>query len=236
MMSSPRTALFFLLFHFAVLSAGASQCPAADPQYIRLAGNAHERTLKTAVRQYVHPAGVQLTLINTVHLAEPEYFLSFAGLLADSDAIIVEGVKRSRSPVRIKSTSTFGLVSQSQNLKLPQRAETADLDELSFDAIAPAVSSVTVAMPSSRMELATGLASIDTDPRVLVACEMAYAIRQRNAVAITAVRHALARGERHITLIYGAAHGPDLNARLTGLGFTLETVSWLNAFTVGQNP
>ena len=62
-------------------------------------------------------------------------------------------------------------------------------------------------------------------------------IGERNARAIRVLREQLMWNKRRLAIFYGAGHMPDLERRLVqGLGFTLESIEWVTAWTVGPDP
>ena len=150
---------------------------------------------------------------------------------------ITEGITKEMTRI----ANTFGLRQQVSTLKLPPTAEQADLSAEAFDAARSTISASAGAAavasaidhpspaPTTRALFFAGVASIETDPRVLHASERAYAIRERNASVMDSLRAALARNEMNIALVYGAAHGSDLNRRLRALGFVCTKIEWINA-------
>ena len=150
---------------------------------------------------------------------------------------VTKGVTQEITKEMTRIANTFGLRQQVSTLKLPPTAEQADLSAEAFDAArstisasagASAVASASPA-PTTRALFFAGVASIETDPRVLHASERAYAIRERNACVMDSLRAALARNEMNIALVYGAAHGSDLNRRLRALGFVCTKIEWVDA-------
>ena len=154
---------------------------------------------------------------------------------------ITEGITKEMTRI----ANTFGLRQQVSTLKLPSTAEQADLSAEAFDAARSTISASAGATavasavdyaidhpspaPTTRALFFAGVASIETDPRVLHASERAYAIRERNASVMDSLQAALARNEMNIALVYGAAHGSDLNRRLLALGFVCTMIEWVNA-------
>jgi hypothetical protein len=57
-------------------------------------------------------------------------------------------------------------------------------------------------------------------------------IAERNTAAMKVVDAQLARGKRNMALYYGAAHMPDLEARLQKKGWKRQGSSWLQAWTI----
>lgn len=55
-------------------------------------------------------------------------------------------------------------------------------------------------------------------------------IGDRNAVAIRVLQGELAKGRKKLAIFYGAAHLPDMAARLTKLGFVAAGQDWLTAW------
>jgi hypothetical protein len=92
------------------------------------------------------------------------------------------------------------------------------------------------AVPIDRAALAAAACRIDGDPLWRERAEHAYAIKARNAIAVEALRHRLARGDRSIALVYGAAHAADFQARVEALGFVTESKQWRTSMTFSTPP
>lgn len=203
------------------------------PEFVRIAHDGDRRHLQTRVADYVHPSGVRVTLVATVHLAEPAYFASIRQRLEQADAVVHEGVQRRqiRRLVRPYAPPT-GLVAQTQVLWTNgPRFVRGDLDEEAFERARDARVAV-ASVPDDRGSLARAVLHSTTDLAARRAADAAFAIPARNAAAITALKHRLARGDRHIHLLYGASHAPDLDRRLIDdLGFTRSGSTWLEAFS-----
>jgi len=61
-------------------------------------------------------------------------------------------------------------------------------------------------------------------------------VTERNKVAIEVVREQLGLGKQKLAVFYGAAHMPDFEKRLLGLGFRKEGVEWLTAWDIRDDP
>lgn len=200
------------------------------------------RAIRTAVRTYTHPGRVSVTLVSTVHVGSADYFAAIRDRLHGSvepfDSVLVEGVARSVGEARAVSHAyapTLGLIEQSAGLRLAgPNVLRVDLDGTTFDRLcrSAGVQTPVTPPPASRRELADGLLKLADDPAVLAITERAYLVRERNDAAIQTLRHRMARGDRSIALVYGAAHGPDLHRRLIALGFVPQSTTWLTAFAV----
>lgn len=199
---------------------------AAFAQFIRETTDADRAALQTRVTTYTHPAGVRVTLIATVHVGEKSYYDAIRDTLSGADAVLHEGARVRSGGVAFDFARALGLEKQTAQLRLAgERFIRADADELDVRGVAAA--------PTSRRALADGLLSLERDPSVASATNAAYAIVDRNAIALQALRHRLARGDQHIILLYGAAHAPDLDKRLHDeLGFRITQTSWISAFRI----
>lgn len=203
-----------------------------EPPFVQTVRDDAGRRLQTGVTEYVHPSGVRVTLVATVHLATPAYYDSIRGRIEPADVVIHEGVRRrfTRPLVGIASPPA-GLVRQTD--MLPTRGERfvlGDLDEAAFESardkrvpIAP--------VPADRVSLADSVTHAIREPQTRGATERAFAILPRNAAAIEVLRHRLTRGDQRIVLLYGASHAPDLDRRLIEeFGFACEQTTWIDAF------
>lgn len=61
-------------------------------------------------------------------------------------------------------------------------------------------------------------------------------ISDRNKVALEVLKIHLALDKKKFGIFYGAAHLPDMEKRLTSMGFTLEKVEWLTAWDLPPEP
>jgi hypothetical protein len=61
-------------------------------------------------------------------------------------------------------------------------------------------------------------------------------IGARNQRAIEVLQERLAAGDRHIGIFYGVAHMPDLEAKLTALGFVRADTVWIDAWQLASEP
>lgn len=61
-------------------------------------------------------------------------------------------------------------------------------------------------------------------------------LTERNKACIHVVRDQLGAGERRVGIFYGAAHMPDLEQRLRGMGFDRVSEAWLDAWIVPPKP
>ena len=64
-------------------------------------------------------------------------------------------------------------------------------------------------------------------------------IGDRNAKCIKVLRKQVKKGRKNIGVFYGAAHNPDLEARLLKMGYAKAGQEWLTAWDVpknGKNP
>ncbi|HYF36563.1 MAG TPA: hypothetical protein VD994_14810, partial [Prosthecobacter sp.] len=61
-------------------------------------------------------------------------------------------------------------------------------------------------------------------------------IGERNRHALEVLEREIKAGKRRLGIFYGAAHLPDLEARLLKQGFKLEKVEWLNGWTLPPAP
>lgn len=61
-------------------------------------------------------------------------------------------------------------------------------------------------------------------------------IGARNQRAIDVLKERLAAGDRHIGIFYGVAHMPDLEAKLTALGFVRADTTWIDAWQLASDP
>jgi hypothetical protein len=217
------------LFLAPVLASLAS----AEPTVVRAVAADGKHLLQTGVIEYVHASGVRVSLVATVHVAEPGYFAAIRARFGEADAIVVEGIDRRRTrPVISPAEPPAGLARQQQ--MLPTRGERfvrGDLTEEAFEqARDPAVPVGQV--PADRVGLAMSVVGAVTDPGTRRATERAFAIPARNAAAIAALKHRLARGDGRIILLYGASHAADLDRRLIDdLGFARAETTWLDAFS-----
>ena len=59
-------------------------------------------------------------------------------------------------------------------------------------------------------------------------------IGARNQRAIEVLKERLAAGDKHIGIFYGVAHMPDLEAKLTALGFVRTDVTWIDAWQLAS--
>ena len=59
-------------------------------------------------------------------------------------------------------------------------------------------------------------------------------IGERNRVVIEAIQKELAEGKETVAVFYGAAHLPDLERRLGGIGFVAEQSEWVTAWQIGS--
>lgn len=57
-------------------------------------------------------------------------------------------------------------------------------------------------------------------------------IADRNQAALSVLQKQLRAGKRNLALFYGAAHMPDLQARLQKKGWKVTNTSWLKAWTI----
>jgi len=218
----PRMVLWGLLFCSTLAHAG---------EFVRL--DPDSRALQTGLVTYSHPSGVTLTLVTTVHLAEPTYYAAIASYFDHADSVIYEGIiRRPRNTIDLRdSTAAFGLQWQLKSLRVGgNRFVVGDLTE---EAFARARREMPVAdLPRTRLEFAGQILDADQNPQTRAAADGAFAIPQRDAAAIEALRHRLARGDRSILMLYGVAHGNDLEDRLSNeLGFTRTSCTWLTAFS-----
>jgi hypothetical protein len=55
-------------------------------------------------------------------------------------------------------------------------------------------------------------------------------LTERNKVALAVLEQQIAAGKKRLGIFYGAAHLPDMEKRLLGMGFTLEKSEWLTAW------
>lgn len=218
---SPRTVIASLLL--ALLF-----CRATFAQFIQEQPTDAGADLQTRLTAYTHPAGVTITLIATVHVGDASYYDAIARELQRADAVIHEGARLRADSRRVSLdfASALRLSTQTRSLKLVgDRFIRADMDGL--------VVSSQPEPPSTRRALADGLLALERDPQVARATSDAYAIPDRNAIAVQALRHRLARGDTHIVLLYGAAHAPDLDRRLRSqLGFAPARTHWLTVFAI----
>ncbi len=61
-------------------------------------------------------------------------------------------------------------------------------------------------------------------------------ISERNKVALAVLEKQIAAGKKKLGIFYGAAHLPDMEKRLLGMGFTLQKIEWLTAWDLPPEP
>ncbi|MBC7782212.1 MAG: hypothetical protein H7144_00115 [Burkholderiales bacterium] len=200
--------------------------------YVRAIDDAGYRCLQSSITTYTHASDVRVTLIAAVHVGDGAYYDHIRRQIATADSVIHEGIVRSqRTPIaRFDWAESLGLARQTSVIRCAgARYIRGDLTEAEFDRIrAPFAPGDT---PASRAALADSIVACVTNPNARQYVVGAFAIEQRNRAAIAALRARLARGDRDIILLYGAAHAQDLSDRLTReLGFAEQAKSWLRVF------
>lgn len=211
----------------AAILLGASA--AAGEGFVRTS----DARLQTAEVVLRHASGVRVTLLAMIHVAEPRYFDAIGRDLDRFDAVIHEGAAApaTSGPGRDPATAAVpeGLVRQARQLRftgdrfVPADARPGELARL----LTGQPTGIT-----TRSALAAAACGIDADPLWRERADRAYAIRPRNAIALEAVGHRLARGDRSVALVYGAAHARDLQERLQALGFVVQSRAWRDAFRI----
>ncbi len=84
----------------------------------------------------------------------------------------------------------------------------------------------------SRPDMLGGLTESDEEGR-----DTTLLIGDRNKAALKILEREVAGGRKQLALLYGAGHCDDFDARLTkDLGFTRTRVTWVPAWTVGEQP
>lgn len=84
--------------------------------------------------------------------------------------------------------------------------------------------------PTMKLFLARELSEMDGDFGMQGGAMSELLVQSRNAKAIEVLQKMLAGGTRKIGIFYGAAHLPDFEKRLTGLGFVRGKTTWLTAW------
>lgn len=226
-MTPRKVHLMTALFAVASVASGV-----LAGEYVRAIDDARSRCLQSSITIYTHASDVRVTLVAAVHVGDGAYYDQIRRVLSTADSVIHEGIVRSqRTPVaRFDWAESLGLANQTSALRCAgARYIRGDLTEAEFNRNrAPFAPGDT---PASRAALADGIIACVTSPNARQTVVGAFAIEQRNRAAITALRARLARGDRDIILLYGAAHAPDLSDRLTReLGFAEQAKSWLRVF------
>ncbi|MEZ0273946.1 MAG: hypothetical protein ACAH88_03505 [Roseimicrobium sp.] len=78
--------------------------------------------------------------------------------------------------------------------------------------------------------------SVETVMSGMEGPEGSVIISDRNKVALEVLKIHLALDKKKFGIFYGAAHLPDMEKRLVGMGFTLEKVEWLTAWELPPEP
>lgn len=61
-------------------------------------------------------------------------------------------------------------------------------------------------------------------------------VSERNKVALAVMEKQITAGKKHLGIFYGAAHLPDMEQRLLGMGFALQKSEWLTAWNLPPEP
>jgi hypothetical protein len=139
-----------------------------------------------------------------------------------------EGLERSMK-ARQESFLTYfqKLLLNSSNTQADLGVTEQELSELDLMAILSG-------MPTAkdRRVLKKMMATVMTSSDGMGALNDTALLAERNKAALKALDGQLAAGKKRLGLFYGAAHMPDLEARLREKGWTRGDTSWLQAWTI----
>ncbi len=206
--------------------------PIRASEFLRVVETDHGSSLQTAVTTYLHPSGVRVVLFSVVHVGDKDYYRTIADQIRPADALVYEGIIRKIGLIDLTEQwfTPLGLVAQQSVLRFhSDNIIRGDLSAEEFDRIRKPFPMR--AAPASKSHFANQLASAMVDPEELKNLEATCAITPRNSAAIKALQTRINRGDQHIAMLYGAAHGDDLEKRLLrDLGFRRQSQRWLKVF------
>lgn len=237
---------------------------------------------ETAIRRYRNPAGQEVVIVATVHVALGNYYKVLEEALTDYPCVLYEDLKGSRgtlleAPSENKGRGFGDLAKVRTQQELFQglgegqkkgwiRAD-LDIEELKVHLRAVGYESFPKKESGeSRFEDGSyrvffhllGLTLVHNETGVTTRGEVPrglyrwgpkeflekrpwsmdksdYAlIYRRNDRVMEAVKRELAGGCKQLALLYGAAHGFDLQDRLFDLGFALKSEEWVSAWALGD--
>jgi hypothetical protein len=84
--------------------------------------------------------------------------------------------------------------------------------------------------------IAYEMTDMDTMREILGEDSDSAIIGARNQRAIDVLQERIAAGDRRIGIFYGVAHMPDLEAKLTALGFVRAGTTWIDAWQLTSQP
>lgn len=87
-----------------------------------------------------------------------------------------------------------------------------------------------------KLLLARQMGEIEAAASGLKGLEGTVILTERNKTVMAALKKALARGNKQISIFYGAAHMPDLAEQIQGVGFKPVNTTWHEAWDVRIRP
>ncbi len=81
-----------------------------------------------------------------------------------------------------------------------------------------------------KLRLAKQLADMENSPMGPVAMQGTVLVTERNKAAFSVLDREISNGKRDIAIFYGAAHMPDMAARLQAMGFSQIATEWRTAW------